>query len=446
MAGGNWTEQNKVRPGVYINFTSEQSLGLSIGRRGTVAICEPMSWGHVGQVMTININEDTTPFCGYGITAPQSRFLNEIFKGTDRTDPPVKVLLYRPPADGATQAKATTGELTATALYPGARGNDISIVIEADADDDGTFMVSTIVDGVVVDSQTGANISDLTANSWVSFSGTGALAETAGASLTGGLDGSVQTAAYSTFLTNIEPFDFDILIYDGTDATTMAAMVNFVERIAAGSGKYTQLVAANMVTPPDSRFAINVCTGVSLSDGTALTAQQVCWWVGGAMAGAQYNESLTYARYPDAVSVTPALSDTDATEALLDGKLILFEDNGAVKIEWDINSLTTYTQDISKVYHKNRVIRLCNTIANDLYQQFSDNFIGVVDNNEDGRALFKSVIVEYLLEIQSGGGIQNFEADDVEVLQGNDIDSIVINIAIQPVDAAEKLYITITVS
>ena len=45
MAGGTWQTQNKVRPGVYINFQSEGGLGLSVGNRGVVTICEPMSWG-----------------------------------------------------------------------------------------------------------------------------------------------------------------------------------------------------------------------------------------------------------------------------------------------------------------------------------------------------------------------------------------------------------------
>ncbi|MDY4080915.1 MAG: phage tail sheath family protein [Candidatus Metalachnospira sp.] len=445
MAGGNWTAQNKVRPGVYINFTSNNELGLSIGERGVVAICEPMSWGPVSEVMTVEAGVDTTPFCGYDIFMPQARFLNEIFKGTNRTNPPTKVLLYRPAADSSAEAKATTGQLTITALYPGVRGNDVTIIVAEDADDEGTFTVQTIVDGLVVDTQTGANVSDLRQNKWVSFSGTGALTPTAGTKLAGGADGTVQAAAYAAFLTNIEPYKFDVLIYDGTDTTTMAAMLNFVERMVTNEGKYTQLVAANLSTP-DTRFAINVNTGVTLKDGTILTPQQTCWWVGGAQAGAKYNESLTYASYPGAVDASPKLTNGEIVSALTAGQFLLIEDDGNVKVEWDINSLTTYTADIPKVYHKNRVIRLCNTIANDLYRQFSDNFIGVVNNNDEGRALFKSVIVGYLLEMQGNQAIQNFTADDVEVLPGDDIDSIIINIAIYAVDAAEKLYITISVS
>lgn len=445
MAGGNWSAQDKVRPGVYINFTSDKKLGLTVGTRGVVAICEPMSWGPVGKVMTIEAGEDTTPYCGYPITSPEALFLKEIFKGTDRTDPPTKVLLYRPSADSSAAATVTSGQLTATAIYPGVRGNDITIAIIADPDNSGSFNVQTIVDGVVKDMQAAATVADLKANDWVAFSGTGALTAAAGAALTGGKDGTVATAAYTAFLTNIEPYKFDILIYDGTDTTTLNAMVNFVERFAANNGVYCQLVASGL-SNPDSRFAINVATGVTLNDGTTLTAPKTCWWVGGAQAGAKYNESLTYARYPGAKAVSPTLTNSGATDALKAGKFILFEENGEVKIEWDINSLVTYTSDITKPYHKNRIIRTLSTIANDLYRQFSDSFIGVVDNNEAGRLMFKSVIVGYMLDLQGNGGIQNFTADDVEVLAGNDTDSIVINISVQPVDSAEKLYITISVA
>lgn len=90
-------------------------------------------------------------------------------------------------------------------------------------------------------------------------------------------------------------------------------------------------------------------------------------------------------------------------------------------------------------------MRLCNTIANDIYAQFSANYIGTTNNNEEGRALFRGAIVGYLQEIQNGQGIQNFTADDVEVLAGNEVDAVVVNIAIQPVDSVEKIYMTITV-
>lgn len=445
MAGGTWTSQNKVRPGVYIRFTSSRGLGITVGERGTVTICEPMSWGPVGQVMTVEAGADMTPFCGYDITAPQAQFLNEIFKGSNRTPAPNTLLLYRPTASGSAQATATAGVLTATALYPGVRGNDITIVITDVVDDEGSFTVSTIVDGNIVDEQTGANVSDLVANDWVSWSGTGALTATVGTPLTGGVDGTVQSAAYSAYLTAIEPYKFDIMIYDGDDSTVQDAMVAFIKRLADENGQYSQLVASGL-TNPDSRYVIDLESGVTLSSGVELTAQQATWWLGGAEAGARYNQSLTYASYPGAIACTPVMTNSQYIAAINAGQIVFFADDNEVRIETDINSLTTFTPDITNVYRKNRVMRLCNTIANDIYKQFSQNFIGVVNNNEQGRALFQAAIVGYLLDIQGNQGIQNFSAEDVEVLPGTDIDAIIVNVVLQAVDSVEKIYMTLEIN
>lgn len=445
MAGGTWTSQNKVRPGVYIRFRSTAGLGLTVGDRGTVTICEPMSWGPVAQVMEIEAGADVTPYTGYDITAPQNLFLREIFKGSSRTAAPNKVLLYRPTASSSAKATVTIGTLVVTAKYPGARGNDISVVVTELTEPEDTFTVSTVVDGGIVDQQTGKQVEDLTGNQWVDFSGTGALTADSGKPLTSGADGTVQSAAWSAYLQAIEPYKFDIMIYDGTDTTVQQAMISFIRRIADEAGQYAQLVASGL-TNPDSRFVINVDSGVTLSDGTVLTAQQCTWWVGGAEAGALYNQSLTYAQYPGAVSASPLMTNSQYEAALQAGKLVFFAEDGQVKVEQDINSLVTYTTDIGKVFRKNRVMRLCNTIANDVYAQFSANFIGVVNNNAAGRSQFKAAIVGYLLDIQGNQGIQNFTADDVEVLPGEDIDAILVNIAIQVVDSVEKIYLTIEVS
>ena len=445
MAGGNWENQNKSRPGVYVNFQTNGQTQLTIGERGTVAICEPMSWGPVGQVMTVNAGADTTPFCGYAITEPGARFLSEMFKGTNRTDGPNTVLLYRPAASGSAESALTTGVLTATALYPGVRGNDITIVITALTEPESTYQVDTLVDGVVVDSQQAAKAEELVANAWVTFSGTGALAAETGQALAGGNDGTVQITAYSTFLQTLEPYNFDVLVYDGEEPTVLTAYQSFVERMVSEEGKYCQMVAAEM-TNPDSQYVINNTSGAVMSDGTTFTPQQVCWWLGGAEAGASYNESLTYAQYPGAVNVSPLMTNSQYVAAIQAGKIALVPDNGVVKIEQDINSLVTFTPTNGSAFHKNRVIRLCSQIGNDLYKQFSDFFIGQVNNNEQGRSILQSAVIAYLLSLQQQQAIQGFEAEDITVQQGNDIDSVIINLAVSVVDSIEKVYMQVTVS
>ena len=445
MAGGTWTAQNKVRPGIYINFRSDASIGFTLGSRGTVAICEPLSWGPVGQVMEITPDADTTELLGYPMTDPAMRFLQQIFRGTNRTSGAARVLLYRPTATSSAQATAAMTPLTATAKYPGARGNSITVSVVQLPDQESQYQVSTIVDGLVMDQQTAAKVEDLVPNAWVTWSGTGNLAANAGTPLKGGEDGTVENAGYSAFLTAIEPYRFDVLIYDGSDATTLTAISGFVKRMCEDNGRYCQLVAS-FTTGPDSRYCIDVQSGAVLGDGTKLTKQQMCWWVGGAEAGAKANESLTYASHPDATAPDPVLTNAQVIQALTDGKLVLTSDYDTIHIEQDINSMTTYTPEIGQVYRKNRVIRLCNSIANDIYGQFSKNYLGVINNNEEGRSLFKAAIVGYMTTLQAQQAIQNFVADDVEVLAGDDIDSIVVNLAVQAVDSIEKIYMTVTVS
>ena len=163
MAGGTWTNQNKIRPGVYIRFTSDRGLGLTVSDRGVVAIAEAMSWGPVETVQEIEAGANMTPYTGYDITNPKNRFLNEIFKGTNRTAAPNKLLLYRLEATGQKQASAEVSPLTATAKYPGVRGNDISIVITELTDPEDAFAVSTVVGGEIVDQQTAKTVEELAA-------------------------------------------------------------------------------------------------------------------------------------------------------------------------------------------------------------------------------------------------------------------------------------------
>ncbi|WP_343221022.1 phage tail sheath family protein [Pilosibacter fragilis] len=446
MAGGTWMSQNKVRPGVYINTKSSGNLSASIGEKGIVAIAEPLSWGPCEVIQTIIPGEDLTPYIGYDVTNEKALFLKEMMKGSDTIPGPIKILLYRPKGTGGVKASGTIGALSVTALYEGIRGNDITMIVQEDPDTGGTYVVSTVVDGRTVDEQTVTALSALSANAWVTFSGTGnTFTETAGTALSGGVDPTVANADYSAFLTALEKYTFDIVVYDGTESVVLEAYASFVKRISERVGRKCQAVMAG-AEDSNTEWVISVGNGVKLSDGTVLTPQQVTWWLGGAEAGAPYNQSLTYSRYPNAVEASPKLTDTEIEEAIQKGKLVFIDTFDAVKVCTDINTLTSFTVDKQKCFAKNRVMRVLNQFCNDVYKQFSLYYIGKTNNNDDGRNLLKGWIVGYLNEMQANGGVQNFVPDDVEVLAGNEIDAVVVNVAIQPVDSIEKIYMTVNVS
>lgn len=447
MAGGNWTAQNKVRPGIYINFTSKGARTLTPGERGVLAGIHPLSWGPVGEIMTIDPSADVTPYIGYGITAPQARFLREALKGTDVTGAPTKILLYRPAAADSAAASASVSEgVAAAARYPGARGNDISIVVSENVDAEGVFLVDTLVDGVQVDQQCASTVADLHPNAWVQFSGSGPLAAAAGVTLAGGADGTPAPSAYPDFLTALEPYSFDILAYGGTDNTVRDAFAAFVKRISSQEGRYAQLVTTG-ADHADSRFVINCKSGVVLDGGEVLTPQDTVWWLAGAEAGAQYYQSLSCAAYPGAVDVAPRLTGSQIETAILGGDIVLSEEFGQVRIETDINTLTTYTEEAGEVFHKNRSMRTCSSLANDIYREFSLHYKGKVNNTVEGRGLFKGAILDYMKKMYGKGALrQQPVGEDIEVLPGDAADSIVVNLALYLADAVEKIYMTVTVS
>nr|DAP60649.1 MAG TPA: tail sheath protein [Caudoviricetes sp.] len=446
MAGGTWASQNKVQPGVYINVKSKGNVTANIGDKGIVAIAEPLSWGPTETVQEMLSGDDVKPYIGYDITNPKALFLREMMKGSDVSAGPIKILLYRPKGSGGKKATVTSGALTVTALYEGIRGNDISVIVQEQADQAGIFDVSTVIDGTMVDEQAIKKLDDLKTNTWVTFEGTGTdITETAGATLIGGTDPTISASDYAAFLAAIEPYQFDILVYDGTDNTTMQAIAAFVRRISNTLGQKCQAVMADAHTV-NSEWVISVNNGVRLSDGTVLTAQQATWWLGGAEAGASYNQSLTYAQYPDAVEANPKLTDGQITAAIQSGEIVFIDTFGSVKVCTDINTLTSYSVDKGQEFSKNRVMRVLNQFCNDVYKQFSLYYIGKTDNTETGRNLMKGWIVGYLNEIQASNGIQNFVADDVQVRAGSSVDSVLIDVAIQPMDSIEKIYMTVTVS
>ena len=219
----------------------------------------------------------------------------------------------------------------------------------------------------------------------------------------------------------------------------------FVKRLSNDVGRKCQAVMADAATC-DSEWVISVGNGVKLSDGTVITAQQATWWLGGAEAGARYNQSLTYARYPDAIEAEPKLTSSKVDAAIQAGQIVFIEEFDKVKVCTDINTLTSYTTTKQKEFSKNRVMRVLNQYCNDVYKQCSEYYIGSTDNNATGRSLLKGWIVGYLNELQANGGIKNFVADDVAVVEGNDTDAVVVTAYIQPVDSIEKIYMTVPVT
>jgi len=431
MAGGTFTSQNKVRPGAYINFKAEVSTGSSEAVAGTVALPLAVDFGPAG-VTAVNSGTNLLQF-GHTLGDAQMLPLREALKNAS------EVLVFR--IGGGAKATGTTIGLTVDAKYPGARGNDIAIVVKTLTT--GGVQVDTILDGQVVDSQVVATAEDLIENDLVTFIGSPEVTDGT-ITLSGGTDTTGTGADYADFFEAIQVYDFNTMAIPVEDDATKALAAGFIRRMREEEGKKVQVVLGGY-EGADFEGVINLANGVIL-DGQALTAEQATAWYAGAAAAAGVSASLTYTAYQGATDANPRMSNADTIENLRKGNVVFTEKRGQAVVEQDINTLVSFDATKNQDFRKNRVLRVLDDIANNTKITFEDNYIGKVNNDTDGRELFKADRIAYFDALVGQGAITDFASDDIEVLPGNAKDAIVVNVAVQPVDAMEKLYMTVEVN
>ena len=84
-------------------------------------------------------------------------------------------------------------------------------------------------------------------------------------------------------------------------------------------------------------------------------------------------------------------------------------------------------------------------LAQEIKEHIEQNYIGKINNNEDGRNILRADIINIVKEKEERGAVQNFSEEDVTVEAGDGIESVLVNAAIQPVDSNEKIYMNIEV-
>ena len=430
LGGGTFTTMNKVLPGAYINFVSiARALG-TMGERGIVAMPLEMDWGPEDEVITIDTEEfqkEALNILGYNYAHEKMRPLREVFKGASI------VKLYRINT-GGTKATATIGTgVTVTAKYPGVRGNNIKIVVQANIDDEGKFDVITYLDTTMVDKQTVAAISELKPNNFVEFSGTGALEVTAGVPLTGGENGAATGESYSNFLDKIEAEDFTTLLYAGEDEVTKSLFDSFTKRMRDDEGVKITTVLFDYAKA-DFEGVISVKNN-----------KELVYWVAGQTAGAAVNESLTNKVYDGEYEVNTKFKKREFEQAIQNGEFAFYQDGNDVRVLKDINTFTSFSPEKNQDFSSNRVIRVLDQIANDTARIFSDYYLGKVTNDEIGRELFKNELVNYHEQLLNIRAIENFNEEDIIVLPGASKQDVIVNEVVQPTDAMEKLYMSVQV-
>lgn len=428
LGGGTFLVQNKVLPGTYINFVSRPRAMGGLGERGVVCVGMELDWGEAGMqtVEAADFQTDSRKLFGYDSLSEKMQDMRELFLHAR------KAKIYR--LNGGEKAAAEMGGLTATAKYAGKRGNDICIAIVENVDEEGKFDVETYLEKELVDTQTAANAEELTANEYVVFGGEGKLSAAAGTYLTGGTTAAVTGGGYAAFLAAAEAEDFNVLAYKGSDMTTKKLFLQFTKRMREEEGvKFVTVV---------HDFAEADYEGV-ISVGTAA---ELVYWTAGASAGAEVNESLTNMVYDGEYEVDAKKKKSEYIKGIQAGQLLFYEEEGELRVLRDINSFTSFETAKNSDFSSNRVIRVLDSIANDVAGIFSKYYLGKQSNNANGRNLLKAEILAYHEELMKIEAIENFTAADITVEKGTEKQDVVVYESVQPVDAMEKLYMKVEVA
>lgn len=439
MAGGTFDKSvGKVRPGTYINFEASNQSTLSSSDRGTVLI--PLinhSYGPEKEFITIS-NESVDSAIdklGYSVydDDPSMLLIREAFKNAST------VIVYI--AKAGTKATGTGGGLSAQAKYGGSRGNALSYSVAANPV--AGFDVSVYLDGSTVEAFEGVtNVSALVDSKYITFTaseGT-SLEEVAGGSLTGGTDGTAANSDIAAFLDDMESVNFNTLAFPITEESLLAACVTKIKYLRENVGRGVKAVVPDYKA--DYEGIINVTNSVVIN-GVTLSNAQATAWVAGADASASNVQSNTHKIYVGAESVANAKTHEQAVAAIQNGEFFFsYSENGDVVVEYDINSLTSFTDRKDKSYSKNRVLRVFDSFAESIRLNFPPN---KYSNNENGWDIMDGMGRSILKQFFDAGAIWNVDYDsDFAVVRGESKgDSTYFNVGIQPVDSAEKLYFTV---
>lgn len=439
MAGGTWNPTDMpVLPGLYLNFVAAALAAIQPGARGVVVAPVKAHWGPVRQFVTITseadiINTYTTDESN-GATAYTTLRL-ALLGGAK------KIIAYRLADSNAAVASVTLADTSTTPVnvlrldtkYPTTRA--FNAVVQPNPVDgtkkdiklyEGTTLLRTFtfVSGTIqaaVDA-----INNDSGNRWIVAAkladGSGVLADTSGTAFTGGNSGiaGITNTDYVNALSAFETQQFNVLTLDGvTDPSLQTSVVSWVSRvrsegkgvIAALGGSVDDDTAADAVSKALARSAgfnhegvVNVGVGGVLN-GVSYSGAQTAAYVAGLIAGQSLTESTTYAPTPFD-DVTRRWTRSEMEQAVQGGVFLPFNDGRMVKVLKGVNSLVTLRQGQNNSWKKIRTIRVMDAINSDLQTTAEDNYIGKVNNTEEGRLALIGAMKQYMQTLAASGVIE----------------------------------------
>ncbi len=423
--GGNFTTQNKVLPGAYINFISTTSSGVNMSDRGYVAMGVELDFGVENEMFEVTSLENGLNDFGYEYTSDKLKGLRDLFKNAST------VYLYRLNSGGAKASNTY-----ATCKYSGTRGNDIRLVINVNIDDVSKFDVETYLDSTLVDTQTVTTSAELVDNNFVTFKTSATLEATSGIALTGGTNGTITSSSHQKFLDLAESYSFNVLATTSDDDLIKALYTSYTKRMRDEVGSKFQLVVHNYKADYEGVVSVtNECT-----EGKT----DLIYWVTGTLAGCLVQKSVLNKSYDGEFTVSADYTQSQLSNAIQNGEFILHKVGSDVKVLSDINTLVSMTTEKGDIFKKNQTIRVVDQIATDIATVFNTKYLGIMPNDNSGRISLWSDICTLLKTLETVRAVENFSTDSVKISQGDSKSAVLCQITdLNVVNVMEQLYMNV---
>lgn len=429
LGGGTFVTQNKTIPGAYINFVTTATGATVFGERGVVALGDSFNWGsnNIFEVTAEDFYKNSMALFGYDALDGKMIGIRDVFKNAK------KIYVGRINGNNAKKASCSFGE----AKYTGTRGNDIRIAVYSDPDDSSYKNVYTYVGTTIVDTQRVKSMVELRNNNFVVWKSDATLTNTASMPMTGGTNGATTGQAVQSFLDDISGYSFNALTVISDNESINQLVAEYTKRMRDTIGKKFQSIVHNYFA--DYEGVINI-------DPYAVSEEDylVAYWVAGAVAGCEINESLTNKVYDGEIEIDSLYTQSQLENKIKSGEFVFHRVGDKMRVLKDINSFVNVTTEKGKMFQNNQTVRICDQIATDVAVLFEEYYMGKVPNDTSGRNSLWADLVKYHEKLVNIRALDEFDEEAISVEMGDSKNSVVIYEKICPVNSMEQLYMKVT--
>lgn len=450
MAIGTWVSQNKVRPGVYINYVFSEAELVNYASNGVLALNYTLPLNPEGVVEITSADIKNKGLQKYGVVSGTDayKYITTLLKYSS------KLVLYSPKMTDSSKAKLNvTNEFNAVAKYPGVEGNKLAVEVIGNAGERQAFNTYYNNELVAIQYLDDETMTLEGINDFVEIEITGAsVTATVPTLLTGGVSGTIdKTQMTSAYLDEIKNKEIEVIAINLTEADyDFSVFEDFVNEYNANHVQKVVVVypkTDEASASKNSEFVIAIAPQeATLSNGLVMDAGMVAGYIGAKEAGADYTRDLTFDLCDDIVSITE-LGNDEIEENIKKGIMNLsYRSDRSVVIEDDINSLVLLSENQSSALKSNDTLRLLNDLSYRIVSYGENVVIGKKKVTETTLNVVKAFVIGIMNQYAEEQVIINFDSNkDVQVVFGEQPDGILCTIAIQKTNSAKKLYFSIGV-